>query len=126
MASKNLKQRLVVALCSEASASKMLECISNRSELPDDIKSALIIGMADKRMGREVSNAVDTGASLSQKTIKQLVVMLADNSAADELKDLLENTAFDEEAGVGPEAPVEPPVYDVGEDSDLDPAPEIL
>ena len=68
--------------------------------------------MADKRMGREVANAVDTGASLSQKTAKQLAVMLADKSAAAELQDLLENTAFDQEVGTGPEAPQEPPVVE--------------
>ena len=116
MASRNLTQRLEVALGSKALAANFLSAISSRSELPQSIKDSVTIAMADKKIGREVCNSVDTGASLSQKTIKQLSIVLASNEAAKELQDLLENTAADAEAGIGAAAPVEPPALEEDEE----------
>ena len=121
MASRNLTQRLAVALCSEVQAVTFFSCVASRTELPEPIKVSLIMAMSDKRMGREVANSVDTGASLSQKTVRQLAGMLADKKAALELQDLLENTAFDVEPSVGPAAPAQPPVQEPEQDPEQDP-----
>jgi hypothetical protein len=91
MASKNLSQRLVVALTSKAKAEKLLSCIADRSELPADVKASLETGLADAKIGREVSNSVDTGATLTKKAKDCLTVMLADKKAAEELIKLIED-----------------------------------
>jgi protein subunit release factor A len=87
----NLEQRLAVALVSNKLAASLLAKCDSPAELSKAEKDALVIALADKKAGEEVSKVLEARASVvaktEAKTLADAAKVAADTAAAEDEED---------------------------------------